>query len=224
MNTDIPDNKTLVSTHLDQVKSSPQISSEDSVTPCGHEEADTRLLLHANHASQEGHKRILIRTVDSDVVVLALSAFHSINVTELWVFFGVGKHKRYIPIHQLAENLGLQTCQALPFWHAFTGCDTTSAFAGRGKKTAWDVWRAFPEVTATFISLSMCPNELTENHMAMLERYTVLMYDRTSSSKTVNECRQMLFTKKNRLIDNLPPTRAALKEHTKRAVLQGGHK
>ena len=59
--------------------------------------------------------------------------------------------------------------------------------------------------------------------MAMLERYTVLMYDRTSSSKTVNECRHMLFIKKSRQIDNLPPTNAALEEHAKRSALQGGH-
>ena len=26
------------------------------------------------------------------------------------------------------------------FFHTLTGCDTTSAFAGRGKKTAWDIW------------------------------------------------------------------------------------
>jgi len=30
--------------------------------------------------------------------------------------------------------------------HALTGCDT-SAFCGIGKKTTWDAWEVFPEVT-----------------------------------------------------------------------------
>jgi len=32
-------------------------------------------------------------------------------------------------------------------FHALTGCDTVSAFAGRGKRTAWTVWESFPELT-----------------------------------------------------------------------------
>ena len=30
----------------------------------------------------------------------------------------------------------------LPMFHAFTGCDTVSFFGGKGKKTAWNTWRA----------------------------------------------------------------------------------
>ena len=35
---------------------------------------------------------------------------------------------------------GSKKCCALPFWFAFTGCDTMLHFAGRGKKTAWNTW------------------------------------------------------------------------------------
>lgn len=59
--------------------------------------------------------------------------------------------------------------------------------------------------------------------MAHLERYTVLLYDRTSSCTDINQCRQMLFTKRSRQIENIPPTKAALEEHCKRAALQAGH-
>ncbi len=37
-------------------------------------------------------------------------------------------------------------CLTLPVFYAFTGCDTVSAFAGRGKKTAWETWKSFQEV------------------------------------------------------------------------------
>ena len=35
--------------------------------PCSHEEADTGLILHALNCAKRGHRRILIRSVDSDV-------------------------------------------------------------------------------------------------------------------------------------------------------------
>ena len=40
-----------------------------SLAPCLHEEADTRMLVHA--AASRGHKKIIIHTIDTDVVVLA---------------------------------------------------------------------------------------------------------------------------------------------------------
>ena len=43
---------------------------------------------------------------------------------------------------------------ALPFWHALTGRDTVSHFAGRGKKTAWATRAMFPGVTEAFVRLS----------------------------------------------------------------------
>ncbi len=41
-----------------------------------------------------------------------------------------------------------------------TGCDTTSAFRGRGKKSAWQAWQAYEEVTQTFTFLAAHPFEL----------------------------------------------------------------
>ena len=49
------------------------------------------------------------------------------------------------------------------------------------------------------------------------------MYDCTSSETTVNQARKELFTLKGRAIERLPPTQAALIEHTKRAAYQAGH-
>ena len=40
---------------------------------CSHEEADTRMFLHAKDAAEKGNRRIMLRTVDTDVVVLAVS-------------------------------------------------------------------------------------------------------------------------------------------------------
>jgi len=39
----------------------------------------------------------------------------------------------------------------------------------------------------------------------------------------VNDCRKYLFSRKNRMVDSIPPTQAALIQHSLRASLQGGH-
>ena len=38
----------------------------------------------------------------------------------------------------------------LTFFHPLIGYDITSAFAGRGKRTAWDIWSILPEIKPTF--------------------------------------------------------------------------
>ncbi len=57
----------------------------------------------------------------------------------------------------------------------------------------------------------------------MLERFTILLYDRTSNLTDINEARLELFTKKGRTMETIPPTKAALVQHIQRAVYQGGH-
>ena len=42
--------------------------------------------------------------------------------------------------------------QSTACFHALTGCDTTSCFAGRGKRTAWASWNAFSSVTPALSS------------------------------------------------------------------------
>ena len=56
--------------------------------------------------------------------------------------------------------------------------------------------------------------------MLLLERFLVLMYNRTSESITVNGARKQLFAQKSRTLENIPPTQAALKQHIKRSCHQ----
>ena len=115
-----------------------------NVVPCSHEEADTRLFLHASDAVRKGYKKLSLRTVDTDTVILAISTYSEINPDELWLAFGTGSNFRYIPIHKVVANMDPRICANLPMFHAFTGCDTVSAFCGRGKKTAWNTWKVYP--------------------------------------------------------------------------------
>jgi len=58
--------------------------------------------------------------------------------------------------------------------------------------------------------------------MDKLERCIVLLYSRTSDDESVNSARLSLFCQMSKSINNIPPTRAALKEHTRRFIYQGG--
>ena len=101
----------------------------------------------------------------------------------------MGSNKKWIPIHSYVNELGEEKCCALPFWYGFTGCDSVSQFGGRGKKTAWDVWGAYPDVTETFIQLSgMC--DMSPTDKKHLERYVCQLYDGTTPYDCVNECRR----------------------------------
>ena len=106
-------------------------------------------------------------------------------------------------------------------FHAFTGCDTVSFFASVGKKTCWDVWMSDPEFTRVFLKMLTItfPQSLSDISLAV-ERFVSLMYDKTSTLCRVNDTRKYLFTKRERKLETIPPTQAALKEHTKRAILQ----
>ncbi len=120
------------------------------VEPCNHEEADTRLLLHVLDGAETGIRKISIVTVDTDVVVIALRHFFDLNLEELWIEFGTGRSRRFLPIHECANKLGERICDGLTLWFSITGCDTVSMFNGKGKKTAWKAWRSFDDGVDTF--------------------------------------------------------------------------
>ena len=138
-----------MATHLEEVLSSNLDADLSALQSCNHEEADTRLLLHALEASRSGFKRLLTVTADTDVV-LALCHFFNLDLQELWTESGARENQRWFPIHLYAETLQQEMCQALPFWFASTGYDSVSMFSGRGKKTAWPVWKKYPEATQVF--------------------------------------------------------------------------
>ena len=71
----------------------------------------------------------------------------------MWVSFGTGKAFRILAAHEIAQTLGPEKAQALPMFHALTGCDTVSCFAIHGKRTAWAVWTDLPQLTQTLTLL-----------------------------------------------------------------------
>ena len=90
---------------------------------------------------------------------------------------------------------------------------TTSSFLGVGKRSAWQSWQAYPEVTEAFVSLAKDPFQLLQADSAcfrMLERFVVVLYDRTSSLSSVNEARRDPFCHKNQAMERLPPIQRSM--------------
>ena len=66
----------------------------------------------------------------------------------VWIEFGTG------------ENIGEHKSRVLPMFHALTGCDTSSSFLEKGKKSAWNAWSAYPEFTDPFIHFTEHQKEI----------------------------------------------------------------
>ena len=199
-------------------------SDPEDLSPCTHEEADTRLLLHGADAARRGYTKVMVRTVHTDFVVIAVTKFQYLSLSELWIEFGVGKHLKYLPPHDISRSICEEKSQALLAFHAFTGCDQKSSFTHYGKKTAWEAWGAFNEVTAAFQALNNAPTvDVVDEMIPILERCVTVVYDRTSTCMEVNDVRRNLFTRKGRDIEAIPPTSDALHQHAKRSTYQAGH-
>ena len=87
-------------------------------------------------------------------MVLAVAAAQKLKPDELWLAFGARKSFPYLAANEISQGLGTEKACALPVFHALTGSDTVSSFAGHGKKTAWAVWGVFPELTSALLKLS----------------------------------------------------------------------
>ena len=90
-----------------------------------------------------------------------------------------------------------------------------SSLVSKGKKTALETWMAYAEATETFFALSHAPQKLdTTTLLCWNDTRSFYMTDRTSNLDSIDEALQYMFTKRRRSMDAIPPTKAALVQHT----------
>ncbi len=58
------------------------------------------MLLHTAFTVRHGFETVTLRTVDADVVVIAVAVVQRIAIKELRLECGTGQHLRYIPAHK----------------------------------------------------------------------------------------------------------------------------
>ena len=107
------------------------------------------MIFHAEHISTQYTEppHVVIHTPDTDVVLLALACHKDIN-SPLFIKTGNKDKARIINIDEVIKNVQTRMKEekssdnigeAILGLHAFTGCDTVSVFAGKGKVKALNV-------------------------------------------------------------------------------------
>jgi len=66
------------------------------------------------------------------------------------------------------------------------------------------------------------PENGFDKEVALIEQFTILLYDRIGNMASTDEARQELFTKKGRAMAVIPPNKAALVQHIKRLCIKEG--
>ena len=197
------------------------------------EETDTRIILYCFQAKLDGFKNVVVRTPDSDIFFILLSYIHALD--GITVYFETGKKnkKRLINITGLAEHYSDEYCKALLGLHAFTGCDSTSAFKGKGKVRAIK-WALKDELILKAAAKLGDDWTLTDEIKTGLERLTCRLYG-NQRVNDVNECRYLKMTSvccpddlnvinPTKKFDTafIPPPKTSLYEHCKRVNYEVG--
>ena len=109
------------------------ISTEQDQFSSSHEEADNRMFFHLNHALPGS--TVVMRTDDTDSLVIALGYKHFFNTLEIWLEAGVqGKNNlRFINVNSIYSELGETLCKALPAYHALKDVTIQHRFSKKVK-------------------------------------------------------------------------------------------
>lgn len=225
-----------------------KLSSDDGVSvnmtevpelQSSQEETDTRVILYCSYAADKGYDYVRVRSPDSDIFFILLYYAGNLGIRILFDT-GTGNKRRLLDITKLANDFTPVYCAALLALHAFTRCDTTSAFKGVGKVKPIKLLQKQPRYQGVFQELGQSW-EVTDDLFLQLQQFTCQMY-RTKSGKVskVDELRcsmllekcggadKKLDAKKNFDLSSLPPPEVCLREHVKRvnyqvAIWKRGH-
>lgn len=170
-----------------------------------------------------------VRSPDSDIFWILLHHAHTICCTVLFET-GVGNKKRLINVTDLASHYGPNSCSAMLGLHSYSGCDTVSAFKGKGKVQALKLLLKTPLYSSAFQRLGDSW-EVDEELQVKLEMFTCALYGKPKFSST-DSLRYFLIQKKcssdsltwsstaNVDLSRLPPSQECLKMHMRRANFQ----
>ncbi|XP_053595716.1 uncharacterized protein LOC128667953 [Microplitis demolitor] len=112
-----------------------EMTIDEDMTCNNHEEADTKIIHHACKLDICAKTNVLLKTSDTDVLIIMLGNMDHLQSDELNIFmeYGTGNSKRNINVTKLHMELGPSLCTSLPGFHALTGCDYNPSFFQKGK-------------------------------------------------------------------------------------------
>ena len=95
------------------------------------------------------------------------------GVTNIFAVFGVGKHQKCYNIGKLIETIRKRNAQGFPYFHPFTGSDTSSSFFTHGKCQFGTHDEHEEVLTEVFIELSNMPSEITSQQIDIISKYLI---------------------------------------------------
>ena len=110
------------------------------------------MLLHASHAADDGYSSVVICSEDTDVFKIAI-AFEDEIGTPLYIKCETKNRMKLIDINKVASAVGQDVCKVVVGMHAYIGCDTVGAFAGKGKAQALKLLKDDKEIRDTSTKL-----------------------------------------------------------------------
>jgi hypothetical protein len=163
------------------------------------------MFLHATHAATHGFQSVLISSDDTDVFIMFL-AFHADIQAKLLQKCGTKARTKILDVEKIAKSVGINVCRALISMHAYTGCDTVSTFAGRGRLSVLKLLSTNKDVQDACVQLGE-EWDVSEQLMDTLEKFTCLLYAYNSGTMKVNDLRYHLFCAKKGELEShqLPP-------------------
>jgi len=86
----------------------------------------------------------------------------------------------------------------LPGFHALTGCDTTSAFYGKGKRTAYSLLEKYPEYLRSFEKLGKY-FKLPAITAAQVEQFVCKLYRVEAGNSNIDDVRYTVFCSSSKI-------------------------
>ena len=163
------------------------------------EEADTGMILHCQRIAEYYPTSIIIvRSPDTDVLVVLLPKFSQI-ISQTFLFdTGTGNKRRLLNVSDIVSVKGSDICDVLPAFHSFIGSDATSAFVRRGKVSPLKVLEKRSQFISTFRALGQI-TEVQTKTFKELEQFVCCMYGKPKYA-SINKLRYDLLLQKFRPI------------------------
>jgi hypothetical protein len=185
------------------------------------EETDSRVVLYCMYARDQGYQCVRIRSPDSDIFFILLHYVSRFEGITILFETGHGNAKRCLNVTDIAKSLTPVLCESLLSMHAFTGCDSTSAFKGVGKVKPIKQLEKSDEFQEAFAKIGDSWT-VSEDVSAAVERFTCKSVNELRYMRLDAKCSGKLSASTRVDIGSLPPCQSTLQEHLKRVNFQVG--
>jgi len=114
---------------------------------------------------------------------------------EVWMLSETSRDTKCYPAHTISQKLEPEVVENLLGFHAVTGCDTVSSFAGCGKKSCWLVFLQHPELLR---------GVGRDGTVAEVEQFVCHLYGAPDVTGGCDEARRAIFELGKKSLELLP--------------------